>query len=229
MTFYEQLMRETSDARRALMAAPVIADCLVRRVSRETYAAFLAEAYQHVRHTVPLLMACGSRLPTRLEWLRKCVVDYIDEEYGHEQWIWNDLQSLGVDADALIARGPSTATELMVSYAYDTVHRGNPVAFFGMVFVLEGASVALATQAAHIIAQELELPPQALSYLLSHGSVDVRHIEGLTNIMNRLEDGEDKVAVLHSAGMFFELYRRVFADLPRASVAGSTRAQREVA
>ena len=31
-------------------------------VSLDTYVAFLTEAYHHVRHTVPLLMACGSRL-----------------------------------------------------------------------------------------------------------------------------------------------------------------------
>ena len=33
------------------------------RVSRETYGEFLTEAYHHVKHTVPLLMACGSRVP----------------------------------------------------------------------------------------------------------------------------------------------------------------------
>ena len=34
---------------------------------------------------------------------------------------------------AVLDAGPSPATELMVAYAYDTIHRGNPVSFFGMV------------------------------------------------------------------------------------------------
>ena len=37
--------------------------------------------------------------------------------------------------------GPNVATELMVAYAYDTIQRINPMAFFGMVYVLEGTSI----------------------------------------------------------------------------------------
>ena len=61
----------------------------------------------------------------------------------------------------------------MVSYAYDTIQRGNPVGFFGMVLVLEGTSVALATRAANSIQTSLDLPRNAFSYLLSHGDLDI--------------------------------------------------------
>ena len=44
---------------------------------------------------MPLLMACGARLPARLEWLRGAVAEYIEEEYGHEQWILNDIAACG--------------------------------------------------------------------------------------------------------------------------------------
>ncbi|MBN1240951.1 MAG: iron-containing redox enzyme family protein [Gammaproteobacteria bacterium] len=220
MSFFELLERETAEPRAALLASPVIADCLERRVGADSYAAFLAEAYHHVRHTVPLLMACGNRLPPRLEWLRRAVVDYIGEEYGHERWILNDLRAIGRDAEAVAAGMPSAATETMVAYAYDTVQRGNPVGFFGMVYVLEGTSVAIATRAARIIQQELALPDRAFSYLLSHGSVDVEHVARLTSLLNRLDEHEDRAAVLHAARMFFRLYRGVFDALPRARGAG---------
>src|SRR5690606_26785867 len=137
MTFYETLLIATTEQRNALLATPVIDDCLKRCVSIETYAAFLTEAYHHVRHTVPLLMACGSRLPERHRRLRDAIVDYIGDEHGHERWILADLRALGIDAEARVAKGPSRATELMVSYAYDIAQRRNPLGFFGMVFVLE--------------------------------------------------------------------------------------------
>ena len=63
-------------------------------VSLESYRAFLTQAYYHVRHTVPLMMACGARLPLRLEWLREAVCEYIEDEYGHEQWVLNDIRGL---------------------------------------------------------------------------------------------------------------------------------------
>jgi pyrroloquinoline quinone (PQQ) biosynthesis protein C len=208
----------TAAERETLLRTPVIADCVEGRVSRATYGAFLAEAYHHVKHTVPLLMACGSRLPARLEWLRESLVAYIVEEHGHEQWILRDLANAGFDSDAVQARGPSLATELMVGYAYDTVQRRNPVALFGMVFVLEGTSVALATRAAQIIGRELGLPRDALRYLLSHGSLDVEHLGYLKALLDRFDDEQDRADVLHCARVMFHLYGGVFRSLPRVAL-----------
>lgn len=227
MSFYETLLIATTEQRNALFATPVIDDCLKRCVSIETYAAFLTEAYHHVRHTVPLLMACGSRLPERHEKLRDRIVRYIGEEHGHERWILGDLRALGIDAEARVARGPSRATELMVSYAYDITTRRNPVGFFGMVFVLEGTSVAIATRAARIIQEELGLPESAFTYLLSHGAIDVGHIERLRNIIDGLDCDDDRAAVMDGADAFFTLYRGVFESLPRSKRALT--ASREVA
>jgi pyrroloquinoline quinone (PQQ) biosynthesis protein C len=216
MHFYDQLMVATNQDRETLLTSPIVVDCLNGRVSLESYVAFLTEAYHHVRHTVPLLMACGARLPDRLDWLRSGIVEYIDEEYGHERWILDDISACGADADAAAARRPSLPTELMVSYAYDTIGRGNPVGFFGMVYVLEGTSVAIATQAATIIRRELGLPAAAFTYLRSHGSVDQKHIGDYERIVNRLDDAADRNAVLHAARVFFRLYGDVFRQLPRA-------------
>jgi heme oxygenase len=216
MDFFEELERSTADARARLQSSDVIVDCLNGRVSHESYVAFLTQAYHHVRHTVPLLMACGSRLPDRLGWLQKYVVDYIVDEQGHERWIASDIEAAGADAVTTLAAGSSAATETMVSYAYDTVYRRNPVGFFGMVYVLEGTSVALATRAADIIQRELALPDSAFSYLRSHGTVDQAHIATYQEIVNRLEDPDDRQAIVHSARIFFDLYADVFDDLPRA-------------
>jgi pyrroloquinoline quinone (PQQ) biosynthesis protein C len=229
MDFYGELKQLTAQEQRALMTSPVIADCMNGQVSLDTYVAFLTEAYHHVRHTVPLLMACGSRLPDRLDWLRSAVVEYIDEEHGHERWILNDIAACGADAAQAAACGPGMATELLVSYAYDTVQRRNPVGFFGMVFVLEGTSVAIATRAAEIIERELELPRAAFTYLRSHGSVDVKHIGDYERIVNGLDQDGDRQAIVHAARVFFHLYRQVFEQLPRASRAGDSGQVRSVA
>ena len=84
LNFFNRIESVTADAQRRLEATPAIARCLDGKVEMRTYQAFLTEAYHHVKHTVPLLMACGSRLPERLEWLREAIVHYIDEEVGHQ-------------------------------------------------------------------------------------------------------------------------------------------------
>ena len=214
MSFFDELQNATVAERQALYATPVIRDALAGQVSLEGYRAFLTQAYYHVRHTVPLMMACGARLPSRLEWLRAAVCEYIEDEYGHERWILDDLRACGGNADAVRDGSPATPIELMVAYLYDLIARGNPVGLFGMVNVLEGTSIALATHAADSIREHLELPAAAFSYLSSHGSLDVGHMETFRTLMDRLDDPQDQAAVIHTSKIVYRLYTDMFRELP---------------
>ena len=165
MSFFDELNNETRRERDHLLAAPIINRALTATITRDEYVAFLCQAYHHVKHTVPLLMAVGSRLPEKYEWLREAVAEYIEEELGHQEWILNDIAACGYDKEATRLSQANENTELMVAYAYDMVSRINPLGFFGMVHVLEGTSVAIADKAANGILKALSLPKQAFSYL----------------------------------------------------------------
>jgi pyrroloquinoline quinone (PQQ) biosynthesis protein C len=214
MAFYEELLAATEAARNEFLSIPTLQRGATGDISRTAYIAFLTEAYHHVKHTVPLLMTCGGRLPERLEWLRKAVGEYIEEEMGHQEWILNDISACGADAEAVRNGTPLPATELMVAYAYDTIQRNNPAGFFGMVLVLEGTSVNLAINAANAIQRAQGLPSNAFSYLKSHGSLDISHMEFYESLVNRLELEEDRQAVIHCARMFYKLYGDIFRSLP---------------
>jgi pyrroloquinoline quinone (PQQ) biosynthesis protein C len=213
MTFHAQLLAATAEARQRFQSIPVLQRALQGAISRPLYRDFLGEAYHHVRHTAPLLMACGARLPARLEWLREAVAHYIEEEIGHQEWILDDLVALGESRELWASSKPSYETELMVAYAWDTVQRGNPVGFFGMVLVLEGASVALASDAAAAIEQHLGLPRSAFTYLRSHGDLDKEHVGFFEGLMDRLQEPADQQAVVHAASRFYRLYGDIFHGL----------------
>jgi thiaminase len=217
MSFFDQLQAATASEREALFSVPVIQDALAGKVSLDSYIAFLTQAYYHVRHTVPLLMASGARLPARLEWLRQAVCEYIEEEYGHEQWILSDIAACGGDRNAVRDGQPSQAIELMVSFLYDTIARGNPVGLFGMVNVLEGTSIALASQAAGTIQERLGLPKEAFSYLFSHGALDIGHMQTYRGLMDRLDNEQDQAAVIHASKVVYRLYTEMFRGLPRSN------------
>jgi pyrroloquinoline quinone (PQQ) biosynthesis protein C len=216
MTFHEQLARETASDREFLLSAPVIQRALAADVTRELYVAFLTQAYHHVRHTVPLLMAVGARVPDRHAWLREAILHYLEEETGHDEWILNDIERAGGDRAAAAASEPAVATEAMVAYAYDTVTRRNPLGFFGMVHVLEGTSVALALNAAGRIQQAVGLPSNAFTYLKSHGELDQEHINDLAGILERFTDHDDRQAVIRCARGVYWLYGQMFRGLESA-------------
>lgn len=213
--FFNELKEKTESSRQDLFAIPVILDALQGKITLAQYVAFLTQAYHHVKHTVPLLMACGSRLPAHHGGLRNAIAHYIEEEIGHEEWILQDIQACGGDAEAVRASQPSLETELMVAYAYHVIDRANPLAFFGMVHVLEGTSTALATQAADVIRKQLGLPEPAFSYLTSHGSLDIEHVAFFEGLMNDVGDDQDQADIIHGARMFFRLYGDIFRALPR--------------
>lgn len=214
MTFFEELQNATRQERDALLGIPFIQAGAAGSLSLESYVAFLSQAYHHVKHTIPLLMACGARLPERLEWLRTAIGEYIEEEMGHQEWILNDIRHCGFDAEAVRHGTPSFETEMMVAYAYDTITRRNPVGFFGMVQVLEGTSIAVATTAAQSLQHSLNLPNQAFSYLYSHGSLDIEHVDFFRTLMNRISDPGEQDTIIYHAKRFYRLYGDMFRALP---------------
>lgn len=214
MNFMDRLNGETVDDREYLLTSPIIHRCMSGDITLHDYVAFLTEAYHHVKHTVPLLMAVGARIPEEKEWLREAVAEYIEEELGHQEWILNDIAACGFDKEDVRNSKPGAATELMVAYAYDTVQRVNPLGFFGMVHVLEGTSVTTADVAANAIKDALQLPAKAFSYLRSHGALDLEHVKFFESLMERIDDPDEQEQIIHSARMFYRLYANIFRSLP---------------
>ena len=86
-------------------------------------------------------------------------------------------------------------------------------AFFGMVYVLESVSVALATNGASAVAKNLGLPKEAFTYLNSHGALDQHHMAFFANLVNGFENPADRAAVTRMAKDMFGLFGGVFAAI----------------
>lgn len=213
MNLYQRLLDETKDQKEYLLSAPIIERCFRGDIELADYVAFLTQAYHHVKHTVPLLMAVGTRLSEDKEWLREAVAEYIEEELGHQEWVLNDIAACDFDKEVARRSTPNFATEMMVSYAYDLVNRINPLGFFGMVHVLEGTSIAMADSAAQSIQQALNLPKKAFSYLTSHGALDIEHVKFFQDLMAKITCPEEQDIIVESAKKFYVLYGNIFRTL----------------
>jgi pyrroloquinoline quinone (PQQ) biosynthesis protein C len=212
--FFQRLVAETAEGQQALASVPQIQDGLAGRISRETYIAYLAEAYHHVKHTVPLMQAARAGLDDAHAWLRPALDEYIAEETGHEHWILDDIRHCGGDPEAVRLGAPREATRRMVAFAHDYITQVNPVGFFGMVFVLEGLSVRMASQGAEAVARTLELGPECFSYLTSHGALDIEHLVFFQQLMDQVTDPADQAAIIEVAKAIFGRFADVFRAIP---------------
>jgi long-subunit acyl-CoA synthetase (AMP-forming) len=213
MSFFDRLESETATERESLLRVPQLQAGLAGRISRGTYIDYLTQAYHHVRHTVPLMEMALSRLQGH-PFLAAALEDYIGEETGHEAWILDDINNAGGDADEAEAALPSVATRRMVDQAYRIVCDGNPIALFGMVFVLEGTSIAMAQKGADALQASLLLPETAFRYLTSHGALDLDHMRTFEALMNRIQNPGDQADIIEMAKQMFRLFADVFASIP---------------
>ncbi len=218
MSFYERLNKETEAARRELYSVPQLTDALSGNISRETYIAYLTQAYHHVRHTVRFMMAMGVNLPESKKWLHDAIAEYIEEEKGHEEWILNDIAAAGGDKEAARAATPNLETQVLVAYNYDYIARKNPVGFLGMVFMLESTSIQIANNGADAVKTKLALPKTAFTYLYSHGALDIEHLKFYENLVNKITDPADQAAIIEVAQNTFRLFANVLRSIPHAKV-----------
>jgi pyrroloquinoline quinone (PQQ) biosynthesis protein C len=214
MQFFERLFAETRAEREAFIATPVIQRALHQGVPAAMYVAFLGQAYHHVRHTCRLLSTAVARCSDRDQRYIGALLEYIDEERGHEEWILEDIAALGGDAEAVRAGQGDMPCRLMVAYVYYAIEHVSPYAMLGMVHVLEGMSAALATAAAGTLRSTLATQDgRGFSYLSSHGSLDQDHVAFFRDLVNGLDDPAAEEAIIETARVVYRLYGDMFRSI----------------
>jgi len=212
MSFYDRLVAETSKDRDAFLSIPIVQHAIRNGAPRSLYIDFLTEAYHHVKHTFPLLALAASR--TTDERYQDALVDYMEEERGHEKWILDDIRAVGGNPNAVRTGMPGLPSQIMVGYAYYAIERISPYAFLGSVHVLEGMSVLLADQVADAMKASLGLETDSgFSYLRTHGSLDAEHVAFFQKLADGFEDHETRRIIIDNAIIFYRLYGAIFHDL----------------
>jgi pyrroloquinoline quinone (PQQ) biosynthesis protein C len=102
----------------------------------------------------------------------------------------------------------------MISYMYNTIDTVSPQSLLGMVFVLEGTSVNIATESAEAIAKSLNInTKKGFSYLLSHGKLDISHLDFYKNLVNTIQDKTIQDQIIDTAKMIYYLWGNMFDEI----------------
>lgn len=224
-SFYDQLVAETASARDDFLAIPLVREALAEGASGALYVEFLANAYHHVKQTCPLMGLALSRCGEADQPFRTGLLSYIEEEKGHEAWILDDIAVFGGDREAVRSALPPFPVRMMVAYGAYAVEHLSPYALLGMVHVLEGLSVNLASAAAATIGRSLGrgLQPGAdgrvpgFTYLTTHGHLDESHVAFFADLLADIDSPERRCVVIQAAKDFYRLYGNIFRELGHAA------------
>jgi Iron-containing redox enzyme len=112
---------------------------------RELYPEYLFMSHCIIRASVPLMQTAMERavpMAAADDAVASALADYlgrhIDEERDHDEWLLGDLEAIGIDRSATLARPPSPTVAGAVGAQYYWVLHYHPVVLLGWIGLLEG-------------------------------------------------------------------------------------------
>lgn len=212
--FFSDLVIRTDEARRAFETHPVVLDAVANGMPVERYRRFLLELYHVVWHFNPVTAAAASRIPDTHRQIRYFLYEHMHEESGHEEWVINDLDAVGVTAQDTRAHPPSVDTLALCGYNYWVADRGHPCSVLGMLYALEVIASVYGGPFASAIRESLLLEGErGVSFVSSHATLDMEHMASLRKMLNTLDDDASRKAIVESTLVNFDLFTRLFASV----------------
>ena len=212
--FFSDLVIRTDEARRAFETHPVVLDAVAVGMPVERYRRFLLELYHVVWHFNPVTAAATSRIPDSHRQIRYHLYEHMHEESGHEEWVLNDLDAVGVTAQDTRAHKPSVDTLALCGYNYWAADRGHPCSVLGMIYALEVIASVYGGPFASAIRESLLLEGErGVSFISSHATMDMEHMASLRTILNTIHDDAARNAVVESTLVNFHHFTRIFESV----------------
>jgi len=212
--FFADLVARTDEARRDFETNPVVLDAVAHGMPLPRYRALLLELYHLVWHFNPICAAAASRIPDELRQVRYFLYEHMHEESGHEQWVSNDLEAVGVAHTKVLDHQPSVHTLALLGYNYWSADRRNPSSVLGMMYTLEVIASVYGGTFAEAIRQSLLLEgDRGVSFISSHATMDAEHMAELRQVLNTVGDNAAREAIVESTLVNFHHFTRMFESI----------------
>lgn len=153
------------------------------------YVDYLFLLHSMMRAAVSLMGEAVSQLESRpQDDASRALIQYFRrhglEEQGHDAWVLEDLEELGVDRERALRRMPSPSVAQLVGAQYYWIRHYDPVALLGYLMVLEGYPSPVA--AVEDLAKRSGVPAAAFRTVRRHAADDIGHSRELDRLIDRL-------------------------------------------
>jgi pyrroloquinoline quinone (PQQ) biosynthesis protein C len=210
MKFFLDLVTRTDEARHAFESHPVVIDAVANGMALDSYRNLLLELYHVVWHFNPVCARAVSRMGDTHAPVRHFLYDHMNEEKGHEDWVLNDLECLGLSRETSRKHAPGIDTLALIGYNHWAADHRHPCSALGMVYALEVIASVYGGPFANATKERLLLEDdRGVSFISSHATLDAQHMAQLREILNHLEDEPSRGAVVESAQVNFHHFARI--------------------
>jgi hypothetical protein len=184
----------------------------------ELYPAYLRMSHWIIRASVPLMETALQRAQEAAAedavaaGLAEYLDHHVDEELGHDEWLLEDLEVLGVPRADVLAEPPSAAVASLVGAPYYWILHYHPVAVLGYIALLEGYPPTIAE--VDLLMERTGYGRDAFRTLIRHAELDPLHRDDLDEAIDRLPLAPEHTAVIGICGLHtVEAFTRVLGEL----------------
>lgn len=211
------LKRESSRLEKELRTEPASRRLLDGTSSKPEYVEWLLQSRHYVKLTEELLAQAGRREKELGgdSLIGDLLASKSHEEEGHETWIDDDLEALGVTHEQVEAFRPCPAIAAYVAYFRAVIETGFPAAVTGAAWILEyiAAHCAGPTVQRLRACAAIQNIDNAVSFASKHSDADPDHIALLEAVLQTITDRAQQNAILHAARQTRLSYIGIFVTL----------------
>jgi hypothetical protein len=183
-------------AGRALVDHPRVADL---------YPEYMIAMHGVIRASVPLMetavtTARGMEEDPVAAGLAGYLIEHIEEERDHDEWLLRDLEVLGIPRSEVLSRPPSPTIAALVGAQYYWILHHHPVALLGYIALLEGNPPP--PELIRELIDRTGLDPRAFRTLIAHGELDPHHRDELEAQLDSLPLSAEQSALLGMSALF---------------------------
>ncbi|MCL2729930.1 MAG: iron-containing redox enzyme family protein [Actinomycetia bacterium] len=188
----------------------------------QIYPEYLCLMHQVIRSTVPLMEAALARCQELAgprgdgDPVAAALVPYwkkhIPEEWGHDEWLRQDLAAIGCDPDEVWRRIPPASAATLVGAQYYWIHHHHPACLLGHIAVVEGNPPD--RKVAGELARRTGYPESGFRTLHRHAALDVKHRADLRELIDRLPlddrlDASLGLSALHTVQSLIDMFEQL--------------------
>jgi hypothetical protein len=191
----------------------------------DVFPEYLVQTHSIIRTTVPLMEAAigraralGSTDPVA-DGVAAYLEHHVEEERHHDEWLLDDLELMGLERDAVLARIPSPTVASLAGSQYYWALYCHPVALLGYLAFMEGSPPTQAL--VEDLIQRTGFPRAAFRTVVEHGELDPGHRDELYGVLDALPLLRDHeillgLSAIASADLLARALHELLDDVPSA-------------
>jgi len=202
------------DFESALVQVPIVARMLQRKLRIEDYRSLLLNLRQQVMEGGRWISRGASHLGQDHEELRTLFIRHAAAEHRDYRMLEANYVAVGGDLDTIRGAEKNIGSAALSAFLYQTASQPDPVAMLGAMFIIEGLGNTFAGPWSDLIADQLDLGKDAISFLKYHGENDADHLEAFGSALAMAVTSEAAAqAIVKTAKVVARLYRLQLEEL----------------